>query len=104
MQNVLVQPLQLTDEEMRSRQVKWPPPDPWQVLCRADTGRTPSDFQCFRRFARGTGAGYAGSGQGNHDPLNLGKAVCGIVSDWWKLDSSSSTHYYGGHEGEEESP
>ena len=30
--SVVVQPLHFTDEELRSRQVKWPPPGPQQVL------------------------------------------------------------------------
>lgn len=33
--NVLIQPLHFTDEELRSRQVKWPPPDSQRVLGRA---------------------------------------------------------------------
>lgn len=56
----------------------------------------------FRGFARSGRAGCGGAAQGDHDSLNLGKAVGYMLNDSWKLDSSSSAHDYAGHKGEDE--
>lgn len=52
----------------------------------------------FRGLARSSRAGHGGAGQGDHDPLNLDKAVGYMLNDSWKLGSSSSAHDYAGHE------
>lgn len=50
-------------------------------------------------------AGKVGSGQSNHDHLNLQEEVLGILSDCWQLDSNFPSHYYSDlREGGDESP
>lgn len=77
--SVLVQPFHLTDEELRSRQAKRPPPGPCQVLCRTGTGCTLSDFQrcvlCLQTIYEGQQGWHGGAGRpGWPWPSGLGQS------------------------------